>query len=80
MTIPKITLAWIAALFLATGTAHAEPMEQYCKGHWTDPRKEYEECVLIRGVDHVVEVGGAATLARSFGAMPIFGNGSGVLK
>src|SRR5262249_3826279 len=26
-----------------------------------------------RGVDHVVEVGGAATLARSFGAIPVGG-------
>jgi len=51
----KLLLTGIAALFLATGTAHAETMEQYCKGHWTDPRKEYEECVNIRRMEDANE-------------------------
>jgi hypothetical protein len=59
----KLLLTGIAALFLTTGgaagtlvhCARAETMEQYCKGHWTDPRKEYEKCVLIRRMEDANE-------------------------
>jgi hypothetical protein len=53
--VKKTLLAGITALFLATGTAHAETMEQYCKGHWTDPRKDYAECVRIRRMEDANE-------------------------
>jgi len=44
------------ALFLATETAHAETMEQFCKGHWTDPRKDYADCVRIRQMEDANEL------------------------
>jgi hypothetical protein len=34
----KALLTGVAALFLATGTAHAGPRVIYCSGEWTDMR------------------------------------------
>jgi len=42
-------------MLLATGAAHAETMEQYCKGHWTDPREDYADCVRIRQMEDANE-------------------------
>ena len=54
--IRKLFLFGIAVLCLAMGTARAETLGEYCKGHWTDPRKEYEDCVRLRTMEDAREV------------------------
>ena len=58
--IDVITIALLAAVILIISAAqaqrgHAETMEQYCKGHWTDPREDYADCVRIRQMEDANE-------------------------